>query len=206
MSKGTPYIISAPSGAGKSSLISAILKNSTHTMKVSISYTTRSIRPGEKNGVHYHFVSKKCFENLINHNEFLEYVKVFDNYYGTSRSWIEENLNKGIDILLDIDWQGARQIRKQIPSARSLFILPTSNYELKQRLENRAQDDKNVIAKRMAEAKSEISHYKEYDYIILNDDFNSALADFKSIIHSEKLRQHKQAKKYSNILNALLKK
>ena len=205
MGKGTLYIVSAPSGAGKSSLISAMLEtNPTYAMKVSVSHTTRGMRPGEQDGVHYHFVQKEHFEELIEKSEFLEYAEVFGNYYGTSRVWIEENLDKGIDVFLDIDWQGARQIREQMPLAKSLFILPPSNGELERRLNARGQDSDAVIAKRMAEAKSEISHYSEYDYVIINDDFDTALMDFKAIIRAERLKQDKQAAKYKGMLDALL--
>ncbi|MCL9780337.1 guanylate kinase [Vibrio sp. S4M6] len=205
MGKGTLYIVSAPSGAGKSSLISAMLEtNPTYAMKVSVSHTTRGMRPGEQDGVHYHFVPKEKFEALIEKDEFLEYAEVFGNYYGTSRVWIEENLEKGIDVFLDIDWQGARQIREKMPLSRSVFILPPSNGELERRLNARGQDSEAVIAKRMAEAKAEISHYDEYDYVIVNDDFDAALMDFKAIIRSERLKQDKQAAKYNGMLKALL--
>lgn len=205
MGKGTLYIVSAPSGAGKSSLISAMLEtNPTYAMKVSVSHTTRGMRPGEQDGVHYHFVQKEHFEELIGKNEFLEYAEVFGNYYGTSRVWIESNLDKGIDVFLDIDWQGGRQIREQMPQAKSIFILPPSNGELERRLNARGQDSDAVIAKRMAEAKSEISHFNEYDYVIINDDFDSALMDFKAIIRAERLKQDKQAAKYKGMLDALL--
>jgi guanylate kinase len=205
MAQGTLYIVSAPSGAGKSSLISAMLEsNPAYAMKVSVSHTTRNMRPGEEDGVHYHFVEKAHFEALIDKGEFLEYAEVFGNYYGTSRVWIEENLTKGIDVFLDIDWQGAQQIRQQMPQAKSVFILPPSNGELERRLNARGQDSDEVIAKRMSEAKSEISHYDEYDYLIINDDFDSALMDFKAIIRAERLKQDKQADKYSGMLTALL--
>ena len=205
MGKGTLYIVSAPSGAGKSSLISAMLEtNPTYAMKVSVSHTTRGMRPGEQDGTHYHFVQKEHFEELIEKSEFLEYAEVFGNYYGTSRVWIEDNLNKGIDVFLDIDWQGARQIRVQMPYAQSIFILPPSNGELERRLTARGQDSDAVIAKRMAEAKAEISHYNEYDYVIVNDDFDTALMDFKAIIRAERLKQDKQAAKYKGMLDALL--
>ncbi len=205
MSTGTLYIVSAPSGAGKSSLIAAMLEtHPAYAMKVSVSHTTRAMRPGEEDGVHYHFIDKARFEQLIQQDEFLEYAEVFGNYYGTSRSWIEENLNKGIDVFLDIDWQGARQIRAQMPQARGIFILPPSNGELERRLTARGQDSEEVIAKRMAEAKSELSHYNEYDYIIINDDFDNALIDFKAIIRAERLKLEKQAMKYAGMLKALL--
>ncbi|MBY6198431.1 guanylate kinase [Vibrio hangzhouensis] len=205
MGKGTLYIVSAPSGAGKSSLIAAMLeKNPTYAMKVSVSHTTRSMRPGEEDGVHYHFVEKSEFESLIEQGAFLEYAEVFGNYYGTSRLWIEETLEKGIDVFLDIDWQGARQIREQMPQAKSVFILPPSNSELERRLNVRGQDSDEVIAKRMSEAKSEMSHYDEYDYVIVNDDFDGALVDFKAILRAERLKQDKQAVKYKGMLDALL--
>ena len=205
MGKGTLYIVSAPSGAGKSSLIAALLEtNPTYAMKVSISHTTREPRPGEEDDVHYHFVDKTCFQALIEKGEFLEYAEVFGNYYGTSRAWIEQNLDKGIDIFLDIDWQGAQQIRLQMPLAKSVFILPPSKEELERRLNARGQDDEDVIAKRMSEAQSEISHYAEYDYLIINDDFDVALMDFKAIIRAERVQQSKQAAKYSSMINQLL--
>ncbi len=205
MGKGTLYIVSAPSGAGKSSLISALIEtNPIYDMKVSISHTTRDMRPGEEDGTHYHFIQKEQFKSLIQENAFLEYAEVFGNYYGTSKEWIEQNLDKGIDIFLDIDWQGARQIRQQMPQAKSIFILPPSNGELERRLNIRGQDSNEVIAKRMSEAKSEMSHYDEYDYMIVNDDFDASLMDFKAIIRAERLKQDKQATKYSGMLNALL--
>ncbi|AEH31604.1 guanylate kinase [Vibrio anguillarum] len=205
MGKGTLYIVSAPSGAGKSSLISAMLEtNPTYAMKVSVSHTTRGMRPGEQDGVHYHFVQKELFEELITKGEFLEHAEVFGNYYGTSKVWIENNLNKGIDVFLDIDWQGARQIRDKMPEAKSVFILPPSKEELERRLNARGQDSEAVIAKRMNEAQAEISHYTEYDYVIINDDFDVALMDFRAILRAERLKQDKQAAKYNSMLNALL--
>ncbi len=205
MSKGTLYIVSAPSGAGKSSLISALLeKNPTYAMKVSVSHTTRDSRPGEENGVHYNFVSKDQFKALIEEDAFLEYAEVFGNFYGTSRPWIEDNLDKGIDVFLDIDWQGARQIREQMPQARSIFILPPSRIELERRLNARGQDSEEVIAKRMSEARSEISHYNEYDYVVVNDDFDAAVMDMKAILRAERLRQDKQTEKHAVMLNGLL--
>ncbi|GAD90261.1 guanylate kinase [Vibrio halioticoli NBRC 102217] len=205
MGKGTLYIVSAPSGAGKSSLISAMLeKNPVYAMKVSVSHTTRTMRPGEEDGIHYHFVERNEFETLIEDGVFLEHAEVFGNYYGTSRIWIEENLKRGIDVFLDIDWQGARQIRTQMPHAKSVFILPPSNGELERRLNVRGQDSSEIIAKRMSEAKSEMSHYDEYDYIIVNDDFDAALMDFRAILRAERLKQDKQTAKYSGMLSALL--
>lgn len=205
MSKGTLYIVSAPSGAGKSSLINALLEtNPTYDMKVSVSHTTRGMRPGEENGVHYNFVSVEEFTDLVEQGAFLEHAEVFSNYYGTSRPWIEQQLHNGIDVFLDIDWQGARQIRKLMPAAKSLFILPPSKEELERRLNTRGQDSEAVIARRMEEARSEISHYNEYDYVIINDDFDVALIDFKAIIRAERLKQDKQTAKHRSMLTALL--
>ena len=173
-------------------------------MKVSVSHTTRNKRPGEIEGQHYHFVSHAEFEQLIEQNVFLEHAYVFGHYYGTSKVWIEETLNKGIDVFLDIDWQGARQIRAQMPDSRSIFILPPSKPELERRLTARGQDDEQVIAQRMSQAQAEISHYNEYDYLIINDDFDVALMDFKAIIRAQRLLKDKQATKYDTMLNALL--
>ena len=203
--KGNLFILSAPSGAGKSSLISALLKQtSVRPMQVSVSHTTRDPRPGETNGQHYHFVSKEVFQQAIAENTFYEHAEVFGNYYGTSEIAIDQQLEQGIDVFLDIDWQGARQIREQMPQAKSVFILPPSNGELERRLNVRGQDSDEVIAKRMSEAKSEISHYAEYDYVIVNDDFDAALMDFRAIIRAERLKEDKQAAKYSGMLTALL--
>lgn len=205
MGIGTLYIVSAPSGAGKSSLIAAMLEqNPTYAMKVSVSHTTREIRPGEQDGVHYHFIDKNQFESLIESDEFLEYAEVFGNYYGTSQSWIETNLAQGVDVFLDIDWQGARQIRDKMPASKSVFILPPSRDELERRLTTRGQDSQAVIDKRMALAKEEISHFNEYDFVIVNDDFDTALMDFKAIIRGQRLQLDKQATKYKSMLDALL--
>lgn len=184
MKKGTLFIVSAPSGAGKSSLINALLArfNNNDDLRLSVSHTTRAPRPGEVDHVSYHFVSEKEFKQLIERNAFYEYAKVFDHYYGTSREIVEEWLNNGKDVLFDIDWQGARQLRTQNPQARSIFIVPPSIKELKKRLENRGQDSSEVIAGRMQKAISELSHYDEYDHIIINDDFEMALLQMRSII------------------------
>ena len=208
MSQGNLYILSAPSGAGKSSLISALLASDSSTQKmVSVSHTTRAPRPGEVEGVHYYFVSKEEFESLIEQDLFLEYAKVFGgNYYGTSLPAIEENLAKGIDVFLDIDWQGAQQIRKKVSSVKSIFILPPSLPELERRLIGRGQDSEEVIAERMSKAISEISHYDEYDYVIVNDDFEKALKDLQSILQSERLTKDYQQKQNSMLIQQLLAK
>ncbi|WP_348666647.1 guanylate kinase [Arsenophonus symbiont of Ornithomya chloropus] len=205
MIKGNLYIVSAPSGAGKSTLIKALLKaNFFYDMQVSISYTTRKIRPGEKNGKHYYFITKKQFHKMIKNDDFLEYAYVFGNYYGTSRILVEKKLNSGIDLFLNIDWQGSQQIHQKIKNAPSIFIVPPSKNELLRRLNSRGQDIKATIDRRMSQAVNEIKHYKEYDYIIINDDFNTALQDLKSIIRSERLRSKRQMQKHNTLINKLL--
>lgn len=194
MSKGTLFIVSAPSGAGKSSLIDALLKrfNLDDKLILSVSHTTRAPRPGEIDHVSYHFITNEEFEKLIERNAFYEYAHVFDHYYGTSREIVEQWLNEGKDVLLDIDWQGARQIRRQTPDAKGIFIVPPSLEELNRRLVTRATDAPEVIEKRMSKAISEISHYNEYDYVIVNDDFDESLLNMRSIILSNRQKMDKQ--------------
>ncbi len=194
MSKGTLFIVSAPSGAGKSSLIDALLKrfNLDDKLRLSVSHTTRAPRPGEIDHVSYHFITNEEFEKLIERNAFYEYAHVFDHYYGTSREIVEQWLNEGKDVLLDIDWQGARQIRRQTPDAKGIFIVPPSLEELNRRLVTRATDAPEVIEKRMSKAISEISHYNEYDYVIVNDDFDESLLNMRSIILSNRQKMDKQ--------------
>lgn len=194
MSKGTLFIVSAPSGAGKSSLIDALLKrfNLDDKLRLSVSHTTRAPRPGEIDHVSYHFITNEEFEKLIERNAFYEYAHVFDHYYGTSREIVEQWLNEGKDVLLDIDWQGARQIRLQTPDAKGIFIVPPSLQELNRRLVTRATDAPEVIEKRMSKAISEISHYNEYDYVIVNDDFDESLLNMRSIILSNRQKMDKQ--------------
>lgn len=194
MSKGTLFIVSAPSGAGKSSLIDALLKrfNLDDKLRLSVSHTTRAPRPGEIDHVSYHFITNEEFEKLIERKAFYEYAHVFDHYYGTSREIVEQWLNEGKDVLLDIDWQGARQIRLQTPDAKGIFIVPPSLEELNRRLVTRATDAPEVIEKRMSKAISEISHYNEYDYVIVNDDFDESLLNMRSIILSNRQKMDKQ--------------
>jgi len=202
---GTLFIVSAPSGAGKSSLIKALLaEKNNHPAQVSISHTTRLPRPGEVDGEHYHFVSKAEFEQLISENAFFEWAEVFGNYYGTSRITIEESLQQGIDIMLDIDWQGARQVHQVMPNAKGIFILPPSRSELETRLNKRGQDSAEVIAQRMEKAQSEMSHYNEYDYLIVNDDFDTAIREFSAIVRALRNEQEKQAIKHSKTIKELL--
>ena len=202
--RGNLFIVSAPSGAGKSSLITALLKDKPQDMQVSVSHTTRAPRPGEVDGQHYHFVSVEQFKALIAENAFFESAEVFGNFYGTSRQVIENTLSLGIDVFLDIDWQGAEQVKKIMPEAIGVFILPPSKAELERRLTGRGQDSSEVIASRMAQAVSEMSHYNEYDFVIINDDFEQALADLKSIIFSQRLTCASQFHTHNDMLVDLL--
>jgi len=201
--RGTLYTVSAPSGAGKTSLVAALVKSNPEVC-VSISHTTRPMRPGEQDGVNYHFVDHATFEQMLEQGEFLEHARVFSNLYGTSQKWVTETLEQGMDVILEIDWQGASQVRRLLPDTVSLFFLPPSLACLRQRLTGRGQDDESVIEARMQEAISEISHYVEADYLIVNDDFTIALAQFQSIITSQHLRLPRQAQKYESLLRELL--
>ena len=201
--QGRLYIISAPSGAGKTSLVAALLKADS-AIEVSISHTTRKSRSGEQDGINYHFVDVQAFEQLISEGAFLEHAKVFDNYYGTSRAWIESRLAAGQDVILEIDWQGAQQVRKIMLNAMSIFILPPSKEALRSRLMGRGQDSEDIIELRMSEAESESSHYGEYDYLVINDDFDVALADLVSIFRAQRLVTDQQKLRNGNILAGLL--
>ena len=201
MEKGTLFIVSAPSGAGKSSLINALLTrfNLDDKLRLSVSHTTRAPRPGEEDHVSYHFVTTQEFEALIARNAFYEYAKVFDNYYGTSREIVEQWLEEGKDVFLDIDWQGARQIREQTPGAKGIFIIPPSLEELNRRLVTRATDSKEVIEKRMSKAVNEISHYNEYDYVLVNDDFEETLLNLRSIVLANRNTKEKKEASIENL-------
>ncbi|MXP67952.1 guanylate kinase [Pantoea sp. Aalb] len=205
MFKGNLYIISAPSGTGKSTLIQTFLtRKLLCNIKLSISHTTRKKRFDEIHGKHYFYISKKQFEKMIATNDFLEYAEVFGHYYGTSQSTIEHMLATGIDIFLDIDWQGAKQIRQKMSNVRNIFILPPSIEELYRRLHSRGQDNEQVISYRMKQAIKEISHYSEYDYLIINNDFEIALSDLKNIIFAERLRIEHQKIKHHTLISKLL--
>lgn len=200
---GTLYIFSAPSGAGKTSLVRALL-DSTKYIGVSISHTTRDARPGEVDGQDYHYIDKAEFESLIEQDAFLEHAKVFDNFYGTSTTWVESELEAGRDVILEIDWQGAQQVRKQMPDSVSVFILPPSLEALEQRLKSRGQDSDEIINRRMRDAKNEISHYAEYDYLIINDNFDNTLEELRAIIIARRHRLDAQAKRHEDVLTNLL--
>ncbi len=202
---GNLFILSSPSGAGKSSLIKALLaQKSSRPMAVSVSHTTRDPRLGEQDGEHYHFVSVANFKKQIKKNAFYEHAKVFGNYYGTSETAIDAQLAQGIDVFLDVDWQGAQQVRMKKPSVTTVFISPPSKQELENRLRGRGQDSDEVIANRMAQAQGECSHFQEFDYIIINDDFEQALADLTTIVNNQRLKRRQQVTQHKVLLDELI--
>ena len=205
MNKGTLYIISAPSGAGKTSLIKKLIPH-VDKLVVSVSHTTRAQRPNEMEGIDYFFTPVDTFKEMLNQQAFLEYAQVFDNYYGTAQSSVEHNLHSGNDVILEIDWQGAEQIRRILPDTVSIFILPPSTQVLRQRLQERGQDSTTIIDRRMQDAVNEMGHYAEYDYLIVNDDFNKALTELKSIILSRRIGIERQQSQLSVLLIDLLNK
>jgi len=186
MSRGTLFIVTAPSGAGKTSLVKALIERE-QQLRVSVSHTTRAKRPGEEDGVNYHFVDEAAFMEMLRTGSFFESAQVYGNHYGTSQLWVNEQLEAGLDVILEIDWQGAVQVRNLDPKACSIFILPPSLETLKIRLLNRAQDDTETIEKRMSEAVAEISHVAEANFVVINDDFDTALEDLFAIIRSCRL-------------------
>jgi len=202
MTKGVFYLITAPSGAGKTSLVKALVETD-ESLCVSVSHTTRSRRPGEKDGVNYHFVSDDIFITMLTQGDFLESAEVYGNRYGTSQHWVGQQLARGIDVILEIDWQGAEQVRNLYPKACSIFILPPSLQDLSQRLQGRAQDDEDTIDKRMRQAVNEITHVAEADYIVVNDDFETALSDIRAIIRSRRLTVPVQQGKLRGLLSSL---
>ncbi len=201
--KGTLFIISAPSGAGKTSLVKALLERDSRVV-VSVSHTTRPQRPGEQQGTDYHFVDHATFDRMIAVGEFLEYAEVFTNKYGTSQQWVQQQLDSGLDVILEIDWQGAAQVRQLMPESRSVFILPPSREALQQRLTGRGQDSEEVIALRMREAISEMSHYPEYDFLIINDQFDVALDELAAIFAARRAELRMQELRHGGLLQALL--
>ena len=200
---GTLFIVSAPSGAGKTSLLKALLEV-LDGLRVSVSHTTRPKRAGEIDGADYHFVDPDTFTRMAKGGEFLEHAQVFDNYYGTSESNIRDQLEAGVDVILEIDWQGARQVRTRFPNAVSIFVLPPSRETLRERLGNRGQDSEAVIERRMRDAIAEMSHYAEYDYLVVNDQFNQALREIGSLITAQRLRCPAQVQRLQTVLEGLL--
>ena len=204
------FIIAAPSGCGKTTLVDALLKDSKE-LYLSVTHTTRKPRVGEVDGINYHFIKKTNFRKMIHNNEFVEHAEVFGNLYGSSREKIEENLNKNIDVILEIDWQGARQVKANMPNAISIFILPPSKKTLLERLIGRGQDDGETIKNRMADAANQMKHYDEFDYLVINDIFDEALSNIKTIIHNtnknfnkSELTLEKQALRHKYLLKELI--
>lgn len=199
---GNLFIVSAPSGAGKTSLVTALLK-SNKQIDVSVSYTTRAPRPGETEGKEYHFVSRETFLAMAKHGDFLESAEVYGNLYGTSQSWIEAETANGRDILLEIDWQGAAQVRQVFPDCISIFILPPSMEALETRLKGRGQDSAEIIAQRMHAAQGDIAHVAEFDYVIINDKLDEALQQLNAIVVAASLRRDRQLSRQQNLINRL---
>jgi guanylate kinase len=199
VSRGRLVIISAPSGAGKTSLAKALVNSVPNTV-LSVSHTTRSRRAEELDGVDYHFVNKEQFQTMVREGKFLEYARVFNNYYGTSHAVVEQQLSRGNNVLLDIDWQGAREVKQKVPDVCSIFVLPPSREELERRLRDRGQDSEMVIADRMREASKEMRHHDEYAYLVVNDDFDRALADLSAIITGNEEQRRPVSADVSNLL------
>jgi guanylate kinase len=197
---GLLFIISSPSGGGKTSLVRALLEAEPE-VRLSVSYTTRAARPGEVDGRDYHFVTPPVFERMLESGEFLESAVIYGNRYGTSQKWIERERAEGHDVLLEIDWQGAQQVRRLIRQVVSIFILPPSPEVLESRLRGRGQDSEEVVARRLAAARHEIAHVSEYEYVIINEDFNRAAQDLRSIIRAERLKLARQLARSINLIN-----
>lgn len=200
---GNLYIVAAPSGGGKTSLVRHLV-TTLNDIVISVSHTTREIRPGETDGVDYFFIEEHKFMDMVNKNEFIEHARVFNNLYGTSVVQINDRLEQGIDVVLDIDWQGAQQIKRIFSKAVSIFIVPPSLSELEKRLTNRRQDKNEVISDRMVKAQDELSHYPEFDYLIVNDNFEHAAVELRAIVIANRLQMERQMNKQANLLSFLL--
>lgn len=199
---GTLYVISAPSGAGKTSLVAEMLRRD-QRLGVSVSHTTRPMRTGEQDGVNYHFVSRTDFEAMITRSEFLEHADVFGNYYGTSQVWVKERLAEGQDVILEIDWQGAEQIRRLMPGCLGIFIVPPSPETLRERLTGRGTDEPSVVERRLKEAAEECRHAVEFDFLVVNDHFETALEELLAIVRCQRLRMTAQQYRYAELLSRL---
>jgi guanylate kinase len=201
--RGTLYIVAAPSGAGKSSLVNAVLSRETG-IALSISFTSRKARPGERHAQHYHFISKEEFEAMIANGDFFEHALVHGDYKGTAKQSVEPQLAAGKDVLLEIDWQGARQVKEKLPDAISIFILPPSKEALEIRMRNRGQDTEQVIAQRLANAREEMSHYDEFDYVIVNEHFDAAVSELRAIFQAQRLQLDAQQQRHGELIKTLL--
>ena len=201
--RGTLFIVAAPSGAGKSSIVNACLARDPD-IALSISFTSRAARPGERHAEHYHFVGRDVFQQMIDDGEFFEYAMVHGDWKGTARQSVEPQLAAGKDVLLEIDWQGARQVRAKVPEAVSVFILPPSREALDQRMRKRGQDSEAVIAQRLAAAQDEMSHYDEFDYVVVNEDFDTAVGEMCAIFCASRLRREHQAERHAGLIARLL--
>ncbi|MDG2519877.1 guanylate kinase [Lysobacter soli] len=201
--RGTLFIVAAPSGAGKSSIVNAVLARDPNIC-LSISFTSRKPRPGERHAEHYHFVSREEFEGMVAAGDFFEHALVHGDWKGSARQSVEPQLASGKDVLLEIDWQGARQVREKVPDAVSVFILPPSRQALEQRMRNRGQDSEEVIAQRLAAAREEMSHYGEFDFVIVNEDFETAVTEMCSIFIASRVRKDQQVARHSRLITALL--
>ena len=197
------FTISAPSGAGKTSLVKALLEKRPDSVAVCVSHSTRAIRPGEVDGEAYHFISREAFEKMVSQGEFLEHARVFDNYYGTARASVDRLLASGRHVILEIDWQGARQVKAKLPDTISIFILPPSREELERRLRDRGTDDETIIARRMRDADREMSHYGDAEYLVINENFDQALFELDAIIHTQSLTRERQAIKNRVLIESI---
>ena len=200
---GSLIVVAAPSGAGKSSLLKELVASES-SLHVAVSHTTRAMRPGERDGDHYHFVDVDSFKALVAEDAFVEYAQVFDNFYGTAKSSLEEPLKAGQDLILEIDWQGARQVKALYPDAFTIFIAPPSIDALRERLQNRGQDSEEVIERRMRDARAEMSHFDEFDYLVVNDDFDVALNELHCLVTTASLRREHQINRWPELLDSLL--
>ena len=200
---GLLFVVSAASGTGKTSLVKALLER-VNNLHVSVSHTTRGQRPGELDGVHYHFSQKEDFLALVQQGGFIEYAEVFGNYYGTAQRTVKEQLAKGHDVLLEIDWQGAEQVRKLFPESKQIFILPPSQFDLRQRLSNRGTDSVEVIEHRLSCAVEDMQQYVNFDFVIINDDFNKALHDLEAVIIANRLALKQQAERHQDLIQKLI--
>ncbi len=200
---GNLYVIAAPSGTGKTTLVKALV-DSMPKMTVSISHTTRPKRSNEMHGVNYYFIDKDEFDRMITHQDFLEYAIIFDHFYGTSKSWVQQTLTQGLDVILEIDWQGHQQVKRLFPHAIGIFILPPSLNDLQNRLIKRNQDHPEIIKKRLADVQETVSHIHEFDYVVVNDDFVNALHDLKIIVEAGRLLQNRQTKKHFKLIADLI--